>query len=66
MIIDWISLAIGMGIGGSLFIGTYLVLRKRKKTSIPEIKEMVFSTAENIQEAYKKIDRLYKILNQIE
>lgn len=63
--IEPISIGIGFAAGVIIFFLLLWVFKKRKPT-IPELKQLTYESCLDMKSAYEKMNRLYKILNQVE
>ena len=64
--IDWISLGIGAGVVTLIVYLIYILKPKKKKTSIQNLKKLVYDTGLSLTEAYKGIKQLEKFFGDVE
>ena len=64
--IDWISLGIGAGVVTLIVYLIWIIKPKKKKTSIQNLKKLVYDTGLSLTEAYKVIKQLEKFFGDVE
>ena len=64
--IDWTSLMIGAGSMMLIVYILWILKPKKKKTSIQNLKKLVYDTGLSLTEAYKGIKQLEKFFGDVE